>query len=205
MRLITLVVLLSATLQAAAATKVLKTEVYNFYDLSSDGLVSEDQAEPCWKFYNTSGGGSEYWNGYAVYLPVYYSDEAYLLSEVTFPDVVKKVIINVGCTAGIDSPGLSVNGDYQSISYVNLGTTYFNSSDPNLYDDYEFDNISTVDYNGRIRIDLNQANNTQYYIRSITVQYEADPDPEPYALLSDDNKTLTFYYNNEKLAESNRR
>ena len=66
------------------------------------------------------------------------------------------------------------------------------------YDDYTFSNVST-DSDGKLRIYFTNNSNTAYfYIRSITVEYEYELPNEPYAVLSEDNKTLTFYYDDQK-------
>ena len=193
--LIAFVALLSATQQATAGNIITKTEVYDF---------SEYQDEPCWQ---PSGGDANWYSSeYALELTVYSGGTVSLLSEVTFPETVKKVIVDMGAKAFAttsDPPELSIDNQSKSISFVNL---YIESYPPSwngeypdvTYDDYTFSNVST-DSDGKLRIDFTNSSNTAYfYIRSITVEYETEAPPEPYAVLSEGNTVLTFYYDNEK-------
>lgn len=193
--LIAFVALLSATQQATAGNIITKTEVYDF---------SEYQDEPCWQ---PSGGDANWYSSeYALELTVYSGGTVSLLSEVTFPETVKKVIVDMGAKAFAttsDPPELSIDNQSKSISFVNL---YIESYPPSwngeypdvTYDDYTFSNVST-DSDGKLRIDFTNSSNTAYfYIRSITVEYETEADPEPYAVLNESNTKLTFYYDNNK-------
>ena len=102
-----------------------------------------------------------------------------------------------------DPPELSIDNQSKSISFVNLYIEsyppYWNGEYPDVtYDDYTFSNVST-DSDGKLRIYFTNNSNTAYfYIRSITVEYEYELPNEPYAVLSEDNKTLTFYYDDQK-------
>ena len=194
-RLITLAVLLSATLQLPAANKVQKTVTYDF---------SEYQDEPGWEYYD--GDANWYSSESALELTVYSGGTVYLLSKVTFPETVKKVTVDMGAKAFAttsDPPELSIDNQSKSISFVNLYIEsyppYWNGEYPDVtYDDYTFSNVST-DSDGKLRIYFTNNSNTAYfYIRSITVEYEYELPNEPYAVLSEDNKTLTFYYDDQK-------
>ncbi len=193
-RLITLAVLLSATLQAAAADKITKTETYEFCYYSDDGLASNDQDEPCWIGQN----GYHFWSDQASAVGARCNayDNVYILSKVTFPSVVKKVIITAGAWSDV-STSLSVNGSAKSLYTIN--SSQYRGNESNIsFSDYEFNDVSTSGYDGKLRIDYVLGGQADIFIRSITVQYEVDPDPETYAVLSDDNTVLTFYYDNEK-------
>ena len=197
-RLITLAVLLSATLQAAAADKITKTETYEFCYYSDDGLASNDQDEPCWIGQN----GYHFWSDQASAVGARCNayDNVYILSKVTFPSVVKKVIITAGAWSDV-STSLSVNGSTKSLYTIN--SSQYRGNESNIsFSDYEFNDVSTSGYDGKLRIDYVLSGQADIFIRSITVQYEAEPDPEPYAVLSEDNKVLTFYYDSEKESHS---
>lgn len=186
--------LLSATLQAAAADKITKTETYEFCYYSDDGLASNDQDEPCWIGQN----GYHFWSDQASAVGARCNayDNVYILSKVTFPSVVKKVIITAGAWSDV-STSLSVNGSAKSLYTIN--SSQYRGNESNIsFSDYEFNDVSTSGYDGKLRIDYVLGGQADIFIRSITVQYEVDPDPETYAVLSDDNTVLTFYYDNEK-------
>jgi len=210
MRLITLVVLLSATLQAAAATKVQKTVTYYFDEiwLDNDEINCYGFDEPCWQYSggDASSSGSE--NGLELTLGSY-GGTARLLSKATFPETVKKVIVYMGAKAYATSeypPELIIDNQSKEIDFVNLYIEsyppYWSGVYPDMtYDDYTFTNVST-DSDGHLEIEFSNNNGAYFYIRSITVEYETDPDPEPYAVLSNENTVLTFYYDNQKETRS---
>ena len=208
MRLITLVVLLSATLQVAAVDKVLKTVTYYFNEdeiaVVNDEISCYGFDEPCWQYFggNASLSGSE--DGLELTLDSYW-EPVRLLSKASFPETVKTVIVDMGAKAYATSeapPELRIDNQSKELDFVNLYEEsygpYWDYQYPDMtYDDYTFTNVST-DSDGHLEIEFLNNNGAYFYIRSITVQYEAEPDPEPYAVLSEENTKLTFYYNNEK-------
>ncbi len=197
-RLISLVALLSAILPVSANRIITKTEVYKFYGQDNDGYYSHD---PETKEDNFNWTGDFDWADAASALYTFGNIYDYynLWSKGTFPAVINKITINIGAAAYNESyPRISVNGDEQAIAYTNMLYDYYGDWNKINYYDYEFTNVSTSGYGGKINIRTNCDGQAEFFIRSITVEYDYEVPNEPYALLSNDNKTLTFYYDDQK-------
>ena len=193
-RLITLVALLSATLTVAANRKITKTEVYEFsgepYGWYSDGYYSQD---PLTEEENTN------WRG--VNFEVYgeglkgegnLTDNIYLETIASLPGRVTKVTIEAKAWTTEGWVRMNVNnGDDEYIQ-----TTDQYDMDAISYEDYVFNN--PTDNGGYLKISFSLSTYARIYIRNITVEYEYEVPNEPYALLSNENKTLTFYYDDQK-------
>ena len=177
---------------------ITKTEVYKFYGQDNDGYYSHD---PETKEDNFNWTGDFDWADAASALYTFGNIYDYynLWSKGTFPAVINKITINIGAAAYNESyPRISVNGDEQAIAYTNMLYDYYGDWNKINYYDYEFTNVSTSGYGGKINIRTNCDGQAEFFIRSITVEYDYEVPNEPYALLSNDNKTLTFYYDDQK-------
>ena len=194
-RLISLVALLSATLPVSANRIITKTEVYEFYDEPYDwdgvGFYSQD---PLTEEENTNwrGNNFEYYGDKTLKGEGNSTENIYLETITSLPGRVTKVTIEAKAWTTEGWVWMNVNnGDDEEIQ-----TTDQYDMDAISYEDYVFNN--PTDNGGYLKISFSLSTYARIYIRSITVEYEYEVPNEPYALLSNDNKTLTFYYDDQK-------
>ena len=172
LRLISLVVLLSATMQVAANDLIQKKVVYNFCRVVNEGLESYDSDAGEYKcdWYHISG--YHYWSDMAsaVGAHCYWNANINICSKLTFPSVIKKVTIKAGAWSDV-STALSVNGNEQYLNTIN-SNQYCGIESNIKFDDYVFEDVSTSGYNGRLIIDYILRGEADIFIRSIILEYE---------------------------------
>ena len=147
------------------------------------------------------------WSGNAgMYscLTIDFQNSTTVYSPDKFSNISKVEIVAGGASQIYSSFAVSVNGsDYQSI----VSTTGNGNVIPENvnYDTYTFE--FTPDETPQsvvISAQYNAVSGMQgwVYIKSVTVYTEEEKDPEPYAVLSNNNTVLTFYYDGNKVSQN---
>ena len=147
------------------------------------------------------------WSGNAgMYscLTIDFQNSTTVYSPDKFSNISKVEIVAGGASQINSSFEVSVNGsDYRSIVST-TGNGYVIPSNVD-YGTYTF--TFTPDETPRsvvISAQYNAMSGTQgwVYIQSVTIYTEEEKDPEPYAVLSNNNTVLTFYYDGNKVSQN---